>query len=1097
MKKAVKWGILAAIAVAIIAAIIAVVIVFVVKKNDEGKSEPTTVEPIGPKTSAKPATGQTTKDTQKSTKPTEPPGPTPNPNGLHCLFVGDLYTFGSNAEKYQKQMELFGDIGYDFFEETPISRIGLWAYGHTKLPKKPDLSKMSNNLDEFVNDLHNMAYEYNADPLNTENAIKTINELQDDGSMVNCLVFFSARQDTYSLPKLDPANNKFKRIVAVGYNNTDLSGVVGSRGVAIKVPYYYLDGDVSTVIDAIMGREIKTTTPWTVPPRTTRRTVPTREPTTTTTEATTTKVRPSSAWKCLMVGDMTNLGPDPDRYDAEANLIGKLAYDFLHDSDGELALWAYGNTEFSKTVNDSLKTMYKTYEEFSRALNKMDYTKVANPWSSADAINAINDMYDSQNRVNCLVFFSADILGSMLPKLNPKNTKFEKIIAVGFNNANLIYIIPSYGKAFRVPFHYVEEEVTPIVNEMLASRRTTVKRTTTKPTTTTTTAPPLDEQVHCLFAGDLYNYKDDVDAYDLEADLMDAVAHDLFEVSPQSSLGLWAYGYTNFSKNPSTSLGKIRKNYKDFKGDLVGFEYIRISDPLDTEAAIKALNAMQDNGKRINCLVFFSSTKGTNGLPKINPAYLGLEKVVAVGLDSEWMLKRSRTCLRMRMFQIEDHIADLSACEIGLPSIPESEQLFYLILSSYHALVADANLNALLPSNGIAVSVPKAFLDSHVNQIVNAIRKRLAPKTTTRKPTTRVPRRPFECLFVGDLYNYGDDVDSYDWGGDLMEAVAFDLFDASPASTVSLWAYGYTNFSKNPSTSLEKMRGDYEELEGDLAGFGYVKIGDPLTTKAAIEALNAMQDPKKRINCLVFFSAAKNARELPKINPAHLGLEKIVAVGLDCPHQQQPGDRPAGVLFQSLPENLANLALEQSLSFSAPGQRKPHCLFVQDLYNYGEDIDSYELETELMDAVAYDLHVEFSKASLGLWGYGYTNHSKDPSKSLENMRQKYGEFKSDLAANGFVKINDPLTTKGAIEALNAMQDSDNRIDCLVFFSAVKKMKGLPTIEPLYLDLASIVAVGLDKANLRALVPNGAAVSVPKHFLDGDVKDIVNAIKFRP
>ncbi|EPB75626.1 hypothetical protein ANCCEY_05262 [Ancylostoma ceylanicum] len=814
MKKAVKWGILAAIAVAIIAAIIAVVIVFVVKKNDEGKSEPTTVEPIGPKTSAKPATGQTTKDTQKSTKPTEPPGPTPNPNGLHCLFVGDLYTFGSNAEKYQKQMELFGDIGYDFFEETPISRIGLWAYGHTKLPKKPDLSKMSNNLDEFVNDLHNMAYEYNADPLNTENAIKTINELQDDGSMVNCLVFFSARQDTYSLPKLDPANNKFKRIVAVGYNNTDLSGVVGSRGVAIKVPYYYLDGDVSTVIDAIMGREIKTTTPWTVPPRTTRRTVPTREPTTTTTEATTTKVRPSSAWKCLMVGDMTNLGPDPDRYDAEANLIGKLAYDFLHDSDGELALWAYGNTEFSKTVNDSLKTMYKTYEEFSRALNKMDYTKVANPWSSAD------------------------ILGSMLPKLNPKNTKFEKIIAVGFNT------------------------------------------------------PPLDEQVHCLFAGDLYNYKDDVDAYDLllklnrgyachttrnllgcsfkEADLMDAVAHDLFEVSPQSSLGLWAYGYTNFSKNPSTSLGKIRKNYKDFKGDLVGFEYIRISDPLDTEA------------------------KGTNGLPKINPAYLGLEKVVAVGLD--------------------------------------------------------------------------------------------------------IPRRPFECLFVGDLYNYGDDVDSYDWGGDLMEAVAFDLFDASPASTVSLWAYGYTNFSKNPSTSLEKMRGDYEELEGDLAGFGYVKIGDPLTTKAAIEALNAMQDPKKRINCLVFFSAAKNARELPKINPAHLGLEKIVAVGLDCPHQQQPGDRPA-----------------------APGQRKPHCLFVQDLYNYGEDIDSYELETELMDAVAYDLHVEFSKASLGLWGYGYTNHSKDPSKSLENMRQKYGEFK--------------------------------------------------------------------KANLRALVPNGAAVSVPKHFLDGDVKDI--------
>ncbi|RCN51840.1 hypothetical protein ANCCAN_01928 [Ancylostoma caninum] len=614
--------------------------------------------------------------------------------------------------------------------------------------------------------------------------------------------------------KNEDHNQKYIRL----FTDTDLSRVVGSRGVAVSVPYHYLDSDVATVLDAIIGRPVTKTTP---------KTVPTPRPTTTT------KVPPSTDIpRCLVVGDLYNFGSDADKYYPETELVGKIGYDFLLSSGGdlELALWAYGYTQFSKTVNDSLKAMRRSYEEFEPDLHKLDYTSVSNPWSSESAINAINEMYDSQKRVNCLVFFSAQGNPGNLPKLNPKNTKFSKIIAVGFNNVDLQHIVPAYnGFAFKVPFHYLDEDITPIVKAMLGRY---VPKTTVKPVTTkkpiTTEPPPSKKAFHCLFAGDLFNYGHSVEGYDLEADLMDAVSHDLFEVSPQSSLGLWAYGYTNFSKNPATSLSNMRRNYVDFQRDLIGFGYVKISDPLATKGAIEAINAMRDNNNRINCLVFYSSTKSTSGLPKINPQYLRLEKIVAVGLNDAW-------------------------------------------------------LRDLVPSNGIVVSVPKHFLDDDVALIVNAIMRRPTTRTsTTRRPTTTTPARKIpKCLFTGDLYNYGEDLDSYELEGDLMEDVAYDLFKASPQSSLGLWAFGYTNFPKDPSTSLGKMRRNYLDFEKDLLGFDYVKISDPLSTKAAIEALNAIRDDEKRFNCLVFFSSKKNVTGLPKIDPKYLELNKVVAVGLD------------------------------------------------------------------------------------------------------------------------------------------------------------------------------------------------------------------------
>ncbi|RCN51836.1 hypothetical protein ANCCAN_01924 [Ancylostoma caninum] len=240
---------------------------------------------------------------------------------------------------------------------------------------------------------------------------------------------------------------------------------------------------------------------------------------------------------------------------------------------------------------------------------------------------------------------------------------------------------------------------------------------------------------------------------------MDAVAYDLFGVSSESSLALWAYGYTNFSKYPATSLANMRRNYNDFKGDLYGFGYVRTNNPLSTKG------------------------KNANELPKLELEKLKLEKIIAVGLDN-------------------------------------------------------ANLDALLPSNGIAVSVPKHFVDSHVNQIVNAIVKKPVPVTTTKPVTTRRPTPTVpteitpECLIVGDLYNFGDDMEAYEMEANLIDDVAYDLFgNLSPKSKLGLWMYGYTNVT-SPGSALSRMRKTYNEFKKDLNDIEYIKVANPLKTKA-------------------------------------------------------------------------------------------------------------------------------------------------------------------------------------------------------------------------------------------------------------------------
>ncbi|KIH53741.1 hypothetical protein ANCDUO_16120 [Ancylostoma duodenale] len=210
--------------------------------------------------------------------------PQPESEELRCLFVYDLYNFGDNVEAYDTEQQFVADIGEDFFDSSTMSSTaGLWAYGHTLSTTSPDaaLNSMMADYDDFMSKLVELEYEEVDEPLSTADAIERINETYDNRRRANCLVFFSAQQNTEVLPQLDPQNMNLKRIVAVGFNSTDLKKVVPPGGVAVSVRYDYVDEDVENVMDAIFGSKTTSEPTTTEQPTTTSTIETTSEPTTT------------------------------------------------------------------------------------------------------------------------------------------------------------------------------------------------------------------------------------------------------------------------------------------------------------------------------------------------------------------------------------------------------------------------------------------------------------------------------------------------------------------------------------------------------------------------------------------------------------------------------------------------------------------------------------------------------------------------------------------------------------------------------------------------------------------------------------------------
>ncbi|KAL6744167.1 hypothetical protein Aduo_017128 [Ancylostoma duodenale] len=116
---------------------------------------------------------------------------------------------------------------------------------------------MYTDLRDFEDDLWNNDVIEVEKPLNTSDAIRVINQLEDPKRRANCLIFFSAQQDTSKLPQLNPSPSKsaFQRIVAIGFNETDLQHVVvPPRGVALSISVQYMGWELEALVNAILKK---------------------------------------------------------------------------------------------------------------------------------------------------------------------------------------------------------------------------------------------------------------------------------------------------------------------------------------------------------------------------------------------------------------------------------------------------------------------------------------------------------------------------------------------------------------------------------------------------------------------------------------------------------------------------------------------------------------------------------------------------------------------------------------------------------------------------------------------------------------------------
>ncbi|RCN39434.1 hypothetical protein ANCCAN_14640 [Ancylostoma caninum] len=181
------------------------------------------------------------------------------PPKLKCLAVFDFYNFDLSGVHQTAELRLINDAAERLFPNKDFESLGIWIYGHARrcLSIDESLNKMYTDLRDFEDDLWDNDVVKVEKALNTSDAIRVINRLEDPQRRANCLIFFSAQQDTSTLPRLDPnpSRSAFQRIVAIGFNEADLQHiVVPPRGVALSIPLYYMGHDLEAVVNAILKK---------------------------------------------------------------------------------------------------------------------------------------------------------------------------------------------------------------------------------------------------------------------------------------------------------------------------------------------------------------------------------------------------------------------------------------------------------------------------------------------------------------------------------------------------------------------------------------------------------------------------------------------------------------------------------------------------------------------------------------------------------------------------------------------------------------------------------------------------------------------------
>ncbi|ETN83759.1 hypothetical protein NECAME_17350 [Necator americanus] len=175
---------------------------------------------------------------------------------IRCLFVGDLFSFGKDAYRYDREKVFIKEVGADLYRKTENSTVGITTYGFVPVQPLnliPALNGMKQDNEDFAKHVKLQTRLRDAETASTtREAINEINDFKHVRGRANCLIFFSAQNNTKDLPPLKPPKD-WKRIVAVGFDDTNLTNVVEPpRGVAVSVPYWFKKENVEEVVEAVL-----------------------------------------------------------------------------------------------------------------------------------------------------------------------------------------------------------------------------------------------------------------------------------------------------------------------------------------------------------------------------------------------------------------------------------------------------------------------------------------------------------------------------------------------------------------------------------------------------------------------------------------------------------------------------------------------------------------------------------------------------------------------------------------------------------------------------------------------------------------------------
>uniref|UniRef100_W6NDU8 Uncharacterized protein n=1 Tax=Haemonchus contortus TaxID=6289 RepID=W6NDU8_HAECO len=176
---------------------------------------------------------------------------------LTCLFAGDMYSLGSNQAAYDQEKRFIDETAKSLFEKANF-RGGLSLYGYVR-QKFPEagLNDIRSTFPRFRELLNGMEYSEDSPLMELKNATDSINSTNCtvwERSGVNCLIFISAQYDTSGCSVLNPNLGSDRTIVGIGFNETDLSGIIGDQDRALKIPFKFTQKDVENVVDAVLSR---------------------------------------------------------------------------------------------------------------------------------------------------------------------------------------------------------------------------------------------------------------------------------------------------------------------------------------------------------------------------------------------------------------------------------------------------------------------------------------------------------------------------------------------------------------------------------------------------------------------------------------------------------------------------------------------------------------------------------------------------------------------------------------------------------------------------------------------------------------------------